>query len=395
VSACPPHIQGRKIPFGLMFDIDGVLVRGKKVLSYALEAFSLLVDSNKNFLVPTVFVTNAGNTLRHQKAESLSSWLNVPINADQVIMSHSPLRLYREFHNKKVLITGQGPVKEVAANVGFNNVVTVDDLRSSFPLLDAVDQRRRIRAPCNFGEYYTPIEGVVLFGDPVRWETCLQLIIDILMTDGKPYKGLKSIPYPHLPIIACNMDLHWMAEAPLPRFGHGAFMVCLESLYKKITGKDLIYTALVGKPSEVTFHYAAKMVTRQAERIGVLPKGGIQRLYVIGDNVNTDVFGGNLYNQYVMNVKTQGNNGYEQPGLEVEDFQLPDHCYSILVETGVYGDHSVDSHSHSPRDFVTLSERLRKPSFITENVLRAVELVLHRECLDLGISMRSNVDCCS
>ena len=87
------HIQGHKIPFGLMFDIDGVLVRGKKVLSYAIEAFNLLVDSNKNFLVPTVFVTNAGNTLRHQKAESLSSWLNMPVGS----MS-SDSHLYLQFH---------------------------------------------------------------------------------------------------------------------------------------------------------------------------------------------------------------------------------------------------------------------------------------------------------
>ena len=59
-----------------------------------------------------------------------------------------------------------------------------------------------------------------------------------------------SCPRPQ-PILACNMDLQWMAEAVMPRFGHGAFLVSLENLYKKITGRDLIYTALVGKPSEV------------------------------------------------------------------------------------------------------------------------------------------------
>ena len=35
------------------------------------------------------------------------------------------------------------------------------------------------------------------------------------------------------------MDLQWMAEAVMPRFGHGAFLLCLESLYKKITGLGL------------------------------------------------------------------------------------------------------------------------------------------------------------
>jgi hypothetical protein len=31
------------------------------------------------------------------------------------------------------------------------------------------------------------------------------------------------------------MDLQWMAEAVMPRFGHGAFLLCLENLYKKVS----------------------------------------------------------------------------------------------------------------------------------------------------------------
>jgi len=36
----------------------------------------------------------------------------------------------------------------------------------------------------------------------------------------------------HIPIIACNRDLVFKAAADLPRFGHGAFLTCLEALYK-------------------------------------------------------------------------------------------------------------------------------------------------------------------
>ena len=43
-----------------------------------------------------------------------------------------------------------------------------------------------------------------------------------------------------------------MAKAPIPRFGNGAFLLCLEALYEKMTGHPLEYTALVGKPSVVT-----------------------------------------------------------------------------------------------------------------------------------------------
>merc|ERR1712227_445980 len=104
------------------------------------------------------------------------------------------------------------------------------------------------------------IEAVIMFGEPVRWETSLQLLLDVLMTDGHPSVAPSTIPQPHLPILACNMDLQWMAEAPMPRFGHGAFLLCLEVLHKK-----------------------AVEVMGMSEPV--------KTLYCIGDNVCTDIFG--------------------------------------------------------------------------------------------------------
>jgi len=54
------------------------------------------------------------------------------------------------------------------------------------------------------------------------------------MTDGLPADAPSTVTHPHLPVLACNMDLHWMAEAVMPRFGHGAFLLCLENLYAKV-----------------------------------------------------------------------------------------------------------------------------------------------------------------
>lgn len=64
------------------------------------------------------------------------------------------------------------------------------------------------------------------------------------------------------------------------RFGHGAFLLCLEALYKKLTGNDLIYTALVGKPSEITYYHAETMVQEHARSIGI--NNSITKLYAIG-----------------------------------------------------------------------------------------------------------------
>jgi len=68
-------------------------------------------------------------------------------------------------------------------------------------------------------------EAIILFGEPVRWETSLQLIIDVLVSNGRPWETVKEIPYPHIPVLACNMDLIWMSEAPMPRLHLDVFVM--------------------------------------------------------------------------------------------------------------------------------------------------------------------------
>ncbi|XP_025054607.1 haloacid dehalogenase-like hydrolase domain-containing 5 isoform X3 [Alligator sinensis] len=276
----PPGIT-QTPTFGFLFDIDGVLVRGRHAIPAAREAFQKLTDSNGQLRVPVVFVTNAGNCFRHAKAQELSSALGLEVSPEQIILSHSPLRLFRQFHEKCVLVSGQGPIEENARNLGFQNVITIEALRKAYPLLDMVDQSRRPKELPPPTTDFPTIEGVILFGEPVRWETNLQLIIDVLLSNGNPGAELSAVPYPHIPVLACNMDLLWMAEAKMPRFGHGTFLLCLENIYRKVTGRELKYEALIGKPSIVTYHYAEYLIKQQAEKQGW--ESPIRRLYAVGE----------------------------------------------------------------------------------------------------------------
>lgn len=61
-------------------------------------------------------------------------------------MAHSPLRLFENYHDKRVLVSGQGPVVDIAKNLGFTKITTVDEVRQAFPVLDAVDHKRRVSA---------------------------------------------------------------------------------------------------------------------------------------------------------------------------------------------------------------------------------------------------------
>ena len=121
--------------FGFLFDIDGVLVRGSQVVPAAREAFRRLSDAGGRLRVPVVFLTNAGNCLRAAKARELSQALGLQVSPEQVILSHSPLRLFSQFHPKCVLVAGQGPVEENARNLGFKWAVYLSHVNILLPRL--------------------------------------------------------------------------------------------------------------------------------------------------------------------------------------------------------------------------------------------------------------------
>lgn len=85
-----------------------------------------------------------------------------------------------------------------------------------------------------FNVDFDSILAIVLLGEPVQWERSLQVITDLLLTDGNPNVIPSEVKNgrEHIPLIACNRDLVFKAAADLPRFGHGAFLTCLEALYK-------------------------------------------------------------------------------------------------------------------------------------------------------------------
>lgn len=56
-------------------------------------------------------------------------------------------------------------------------------------------------------------------------------------------------------------------------------MVCLENLFQKITGLELQYTALVGKPSEITYEYSQKLMEEIATQMNIEQ---INTVYAIG-----------------------------------------------------------------------------------------------------------------
>ncbi|XP_005104991.1 haloacid dehalogenase-like hydrolase domain-containing 5 [Aplysia californica] len=388
------------VNFGILFDVDGVLARGSTPLDPAKKAIEKLKDSEGNLKVPVAFVTNACNR-SHDKARQISSWFDLPVSPEQVIHAPTPAKLLRQFHGKHTLVIGQEYRLEIAEDLGFSNCCTIEDVKEAYPLLDMVDHANRVQvAKHGYTENpnFPKIDVVLLIGEPCRWESDLQLLIDLLLTEGKPTAAPKD-PHnvPQIPIIACNMDLVFMAEACMPRFGHGAFLLCLEALYKKITGNELQYKNLVGKPCEITYRFAEHTVAKIAKQMGNTKP--IKRLYFFGDNPSVDIVGANLYDRYIKQKDTNGN-AFDLPVSrlipENEDLheQTVESCHSMLVGTGVYkhkpesdsinggSETSTDSSKgdvyHGHRDIAHEPE-LSKPHQYVHDVHEGIEYIFRKE----------------
>lgn len=61
------------------------------------------------------------------------------------------------------------------------------------------------------------VDSVVICGEPNQWETPLQILVDLLLTSGKPAAGHQRQFRQTLPVVICNPDLQYMARSCFPR----------------------------------------------------------------------------------------------------------------------------------------------------------------------------------
>ncbi|XP_065672945.1 haloacid dehalogenase-like hydrolase domain-containing 5 isoform X4 [Hydra vulgaris] len=287
---------------GVVFDIDGVLVRGSKTIPCAKAAINKL---NK-FNVPLIYLTNGGCETEDQKARSLSHQLGIE--------------------------------------------------------------------PKPLSQLFSPPEAILLMGEPINWERSLQILLDLLLTSGQPKKLYSSKGY--LPIVAINTDFLWMSEATNPRLGHGGFLLCLEALFLKYYGKPLQYTAVLGKPNIFTYRYTEGIMLNLVTRM--FGDGAtVKTIYGVGDNIDTDIYGANLYNNY---LKALQGSDIVTDALHPTSNQGPRRMKSILVKTGVsnYTGNEPNDLNHLHRDTVYRPE-LVIPTHICEDVLHAVDTILNEE----------------
>ncbi|KAL9095789.1 MAG: hypothetical protein Q9165_001786 [Trypethelium subeluteriae] len=353
--------------FAFAFDIDGVLVRSSDPIPRAREVLLFLQRSH----IPFILLTNGGGKHESERIADLSTKLRVPLSTRQLIQSHTPFAaLAPHYRDRPVLVVGgdHGSCRSVAHAYGFQHVVTPADILATTPHIWP--------ASGVFGEYYASfaqpvpnnllrhkrgllqVGAIFVFADPRDWALDLHLILDLLLSHeghlgtrssrngdaSLPNRGFQQDGQP--PLYFSNPDLWWAARYHLPRLGQGGFREALEGVWSAVTGGEKegveLKKEVLGKPGQAMFEYAERALGEERKEVlkgeGEVPK--LRKVYMIGDNPESDIRGGNTFESPV--------------GTEWE---------TILVSTGV---------------FDGAKEPVWKPKTIVKDVWEAVQWGLDR-----------------
>ncbi|MDW8052588.1 MAG: HAD-IIA family hydrolase [Armatimonadota bacterium] len=107
-----------------VFDLDGVVYRGRRALPHAVEVLNLLLDSGRQVF----FVTNNSGATRQQYADRLRA-LGIPAHPEQFITSGWATALYLQQAfgpNARIFVVGEPGLKEEIRAAGFEVVDQVE-----------------------------------------------------------------------------------------------------------------------------------------------------------------------------------------------------------------------------------------------------------------------------
>ncbi|RDX47110.1 HAD hydrolase [Lentinus brumalis] len=338
------HANGSKLPpLVFTFDIDGVLLRGPHTIPAARRALDMLNGANPmGVKIPFILLTNGGGTHEEARRHKLSSQLGVEIHSNQIIQAHTILKsVVHKYAEKPVLVLGgrNDVVRKVAESYGFKHAYTTLDVLAwkpeAWPFHELTPEEHASTKAVDFSRI--PISAIFVFHDPRNWSLDIQIALDVIRSRGIIGGPYLDTPKPEKPIelVFCNPDLLWKSDFPQPRLGQGAFRLAFQAVHEALVGAPYPYVQY-GKPTTATYKFAEKVLRDRLEEIAGGRVEEMPRVYMVGDNPESDIAGAN---------------GAGWP--------------SILVKTGVY-EEARGPPTHTP-------------TYIAEDVEEAVRWAIDRE----------------
>jgi len=311
IAAQLQDLAGEKVraakDMAFVFDIDGVLVHGDRLIPEGQRVLEILNGDNElGIKIPHIFLTNGSGKPEQARVEQLSKILHNPISTEQFIQSHTPMRALAEYYKTVLVVGGEGyKCREVAEQYGFQDIVVPNDIIAWDPTIAPyrvfTDEERKTSRPRDFSK--TNIEAIMVFSDSRDYATDIQIIMDLLQSENGRFGTRAADPVSQrIPIYFSQGDMLCPTEHPFPRMSQGAFRIGLEAMYKALTGVDL-ERVVYGKPELATYKYADDVLTSWMGELHGEEKLP-QNIYMIGDNPASDIIGGNMYGWNTCLVRT-------------------------------------------------------------------------------------------
>lgn len=290
------------------FDIDGVLVHGDRLIPEGKRVLEILNGDNElGIKIPHIFLTNGSGKPEIARCAQLTKILQNPVSTEQFIQSHTPMSALAEYYETVLVVGGENyQCREVAKQYGFKDIVVPNDIYASqatiSPLREHFTAEQRATSnPRDFSK--VKIDAILVFSDSRDYATDLQIIMDLLQSENGVLGTKSKDPVANrIPIYFSQGDLLCPTEHPSPRMSQGTFRIALEAIYKAITGVEL-ERVVYGKPELATYKYADEIMTSWMDKLHGeerLPKN----IYMIGDNPQSDIIGGNMYGWNTCLVRT-------------------------------------------------------------------------------------------
>jgi len=246
------------------FDIDGVLVHGDRLIPEGKKVLDMLNGDNQlGIKIPHIFLTNGSGKPESARTEQLSKILGNPVNVEQFIQSHTPMRALAEYYKTVLVVGGEGyRCREVAEEYGFKDIIVPNDIvawdESIAPYRVFTEEERASSRPRDFSKIN--IEAIMVFSDSRDYATDMQIIMDLLRSEnGRLGTVAKDPVSQRIPIYFSQGDFLCPTEHPIPRMSQGSFRIALEAMYKALTGVDL-ERVVYGKPELATYKYADEVM---------------------------------------------------------------------------------------------------------------------------------------
>lgn len=284
-----------------IFDIDGVLLLSSSPLPAGRAALSALYNKREaRWEAPVAFLTNGGGTTESARADALTAALGVPVAAAQVVLAHSPMSAYVARYNAAkdaaVAVVGPEGCADVARAYGFERVVELASVGQADPLATPFVTYRGPRLPPRErAAAGMPIAAVVCMADSRNWNRDLQLLCDLLASDGGPAAARRPAPLDAQPVdlYFSNPDLTFPNGYHTPRLAGGAFRVALEAVYRKVHPGRELRAVQWGKPHAPNYQHAEDALREQLAKMGYCDRSNLEAIYGIGDNHQSDIAGAN------------------------------------------------------------------------------------------------------